>query len=405
MKKDDFSNESPGKLVPVTMQEYPDGPLNPPVLSKTIAFVPNPLPPKIDWDKLRLQLFNLYSDTIAVLGKLNGLHKRVGEAAGLLRTLWMREAKLSSQIEDIATTAEELVLAGAGRHIGIRESGLESWNYVKALEHGVQSELPWSMRVIREMHQLLLSNLVAGGEKRPGVLRQAGVFIGDRSRGVKHARFVPMPAGNGLEDALSDLEKFVNTPHENIPPLFVVALTHYQFETIHPFNDGNGRIGRVLISRSLVKEGLLEHPVVYMSAYINEHKQEYADLLLNISRHGGEYWTRWIEFILNALRTQAEDAIWRSERLVSLRESYRQTLKDENAPARLFDIIDSLFSMPAINMPEIVQRLGVSKPTATKDIERLESMGILEEYTGKSRDRDWVCREIIRVIEQEGPTQ
>jgi Fic family protein len=317
----------------------------------------------------------------------------------------MREAKLSSEIEDIATTAEELVLAGAGRHVGVRENGLESWNYVKALEHGVQSDLPWSMRVIREMHRLLLANLVEGSKKCPGDLRKAGVFIGDRSRGVKHARFVPMPAGDGLADALSDLEKFVNTPHENIPPLFVVALTHYQFETIHPFNDGNGRIGRVLISRSLVKEGLLEDPVVYMSAYINEHKQEYVDLLLNISRHGGDYWGRWIEFILNAIRTQAEDAIWRSERLVSFREKYREALKQDNAPARLFDIIDGLFSMPAINMPEIVQRLDVSKPTAIKDIERLESLGILEEYTGKSRDRDWVCREIIRVIEQEGPEE
>ena len=110
----------------------------------------------------------MHSDTVAVLGKLNGIHKRVGEAAGLLRTLWMRETKLSSQIEDIATTAEELVLAGAGRHVGVRENGLESWNYVKALEHGIQSDLPWSMRIIREMHCLLLDNLVEGAEKRPG---------------------------------------------------------------------------------------------------------------------------------------------------------------------------------------------------------------------------------------------
>lgn len=403
MLRSDFSKLSPGKLVPVTMQEYPDGPLNPPVATKTLAFVPNPLPPDIDWDELRLRLFNLNSDTIAVLGKLNGLHKRVGQASGLLRTLWMREAKLSSEIEDIATTAEELILAGAGRHVGVRENGLESWNYVKALEHGVHSDLPWSVRVIREMHQLLLANLVEGAEKRPGELRQAGVFIGDRSRGVKHARFVPMPAGDGLENALSDLEKFVNTPHETIPPLFVVALTHYQFETIHPFNDGNGRIGRVLISRSLVKEGLLEHPVVYMSAYINQHKQEYVDLLLNISRHGGEYWGRWIEFILNAIRTQAEDAIWRSERLVSLREKYREALKQAGSPTRLFDVIDKLFAMPAVNMAELVERNEVSKPTALKDLERLEALGILEEYTGKSRDRDWVCREIIHVIEQEGP--
>lgn len=337
-----------------------------------------------------------------MLGKLNGLHKRVGNAAGLLRTLWMREAKLSSQIENIETTAEELVLAGAGRPMGVREAGLESWNYVKALEHGVHSPLPWSVRVIREMHKLLLSD-VRGDRNRPGELRKCGVYIGDRSRGVHGARFVPMPAGEQLLTAITDLETFVNTHHDRIPPLFVVALTHYQFETIHPFGDGNGRIGRVLISRSLVKEGLLEHPVVYMSAWINRYKQEYVDLLLNISRHGGDYWVDWIEFILNAIRTQALDAIWRSERLVTLRETFHEQLKQDGAPSRLFQIVDELFSMPAINASELSERTGVSKPTANNDIQRLERLGLLEEYTGKERDRDWVAREIIGVIEQEGP--
>lgn len=279
----------------------------PPVKTKTLAFVPDPLPPGLDWPALLVEQFDRYTQTVAALGKLNGLHRRIGNAAGLLRTLWMREAKLSSEIEQIDTTAEELVLAGAGRTFGVRENGMESWNYVKALEHGVHSPLPWSARVIKEMHRLLLSD-VQGDERRPGEFRDCGVFLGDASRGVKGARFVPMPAG-GIVDAISGLEKFVNASHAGIPPLFVIALTHYQFETIHPFRDGNGRIGRVLVSRSLVKEGLLEHPVVYMSAYINEHKQEYVDLLLGISRHGGEHWSRWVGFILEAIRTQALDAI------------------------------------------------------------------------------------------------
>ena len=402
MKKSEFSAKKPGKLVSISMQEYPNGGFEPPVSTKTLAFVPSPLPPTLDWDALRLKLFQQYTDTVSVLGKLNGLHKRVGNAAGLLRTLWMREAKLSSQIEDIETTAEELVLAGAGRQLGVRESGLESWNYVKALEHGIHSKLPWSVRVIREMHKRLLSN-VRGDRNRPGQLRQCGVYIGDRSKGVSAARFVPMPAGDELVAALSDLEKFVNATHEKIPPLFVIALTHYQFETIHPFGDGNGRIGRVLISRSLVKEGLLEHPVVYMSAYINQYKQEYVDLLLNISRHGGDYWADWIEFILNAIRTQALDAIWRSERLVLLREKYHDQLKDDGAPSRLFKIVDELFSMPAINASELSERAGVSHPTANSDLQRLERLGLMEEYTGKARDRDWIAREIVGVIEQEGP--
>lgn len=399
MKRSDFSADSPGKLVPTEFVEYLDGPLAEPTKTKTVAFVPDPLPPRLDWNSVRLEHFNRYANTVSVLGKLNGLHKRIGNAAGLLRTLWMREAKLSSEIEHIDTTAEELVLAGAGRTLGVRDSGMESWNYVRALEHGVSSDLPWSTRIIREMHKQLLSG-VRGADRRPGELRNCGVYLGDKSRGVKQARFVPMPPQE-ISQAMSHLEKFVNTAHAAIPPLFVVALTHYQFETIHPFTDGNGRIGRVLISRSLVKEGMLEHPVVYMSAYINQHKQEYADLLLAISQHSGGYWSRWIGFVLDAIRTQALDAIWRSEKLIALRDSFQESLKSNNAPARLFHVVDQLFSMPAVNVNEMMEHAEVSKPTALSYISKLEDLGILTEYTGKERDRDWIARDIIHIIEQE----
>lgn len=402
MKESDFTKNSPGKLVPITFSEYPDGPLGPPQVTKAKAFVPDPLPPAIDWQELQIEHFDSYAATVAELGRLNGLHKRVGNASSLLRTLWMREAKLSSEIEDIDTTAEELVLAGAGRTLGVRESGRESWNYVTALEHGVRSELPFSTRVIKEMHSHLLSG-VRGDDNRPGSFRDCAVYLGDRTRGVKGARFIPLPAGDTLVDAMSQLEKFVNAAHGMIPPLFAIALMHYQFETIHPFRDGNGRIGRVLISRSLVKEGLLDHPVVYMSAYINEHKQEYVDLLLGISRHGGKAWSKWIGFILRAIRTQALDAVYRSEKLISLREDFHHRLKESSGPARLFKVVDELFSMPAINISEVVERTEVSKPTAAADVERLEKLGILTEYTGKERDRDWIAREIINVIEQETP--
>ena len=164
---------------------------------------------------------------------------------------------------------------------------------------------------------------------------------------------------------------------------------------------GNGRIGRVLISRSLVKESLLDHPVVYMSAYINAHKQTYVDLLREISRRGGDAWSNWIGFILDAIRTQALDAIRRSENLITLREEFHHRLKESSAPARLFKVVDQLFSMPAINIAEIIKETGVTKPTAAADMERLEKAGILTEYTGRERDRDWLARDIIKVIEEE----
>ena len=200
---------------------------------------------------------------------------------------------------------------------------------------------------------------------------------------------------------MHDVEKFVNAEHDKIPPLFAVALTHYQFETIHPFSDGNGRIGRVLISRSLVKEGLLEHPVVYMSAYINEHRREYVDLLLRISQEGGDAWSEWIGFILDAIRTQALDTIWRSEELIALKSRFHDLLKEDDAPTRLFPVVDQLFSTPALNVVDLVDKSETFKTTAGKDIARLERLRILREYTGRERERDWLAQKIVDIISKE----
>ena len=399
MKNSDFQSKFPGKLVETQFTEYPDGPLGESKTVTTSAFVPSSLPPDVDWDVIRLTHFERHSDTLLALGKVNGLHKRVGNAAGLLRTLWMREAKLSSEIENIHTTAEGLVLAGAGRSTDVRESSRESWNYVRALEHGIRSDLPWSVRIIRDMHKILLSS-VRGQKHRPGKFRDGGVYIGGTRGGVKNARFVPPPAEQ-VPDLMHDVEKFVNAEHEIVPPLFAVALTHYQFEAIHPFSDGNGRIGRVLISRSLVKEGLLEHPVVYMSAYINEHRREYVDLLLRISQEGGDAWSDWIGFIMDAIRTQALDTIWRSEELITLKSRFHDLLKKDDAPTRLFPVVDELFSTPALNVADLADKSDTSTTTAGKDVARLERLGILREYTGRERDRDWLAQDIVDIISKE----
>ncbi|KAA0217309.1 MAG: Fic family protein [Leptolyngbya sp. PLA3] len=390
---------APGRLVPVTLTER----AGPNLVAKpvdTLAYVPNPLPPDLDWKYLVAEHYDRLEQTLLALGRINGLHKRVGNAAGLLRTLWMREAKLSSQIEDIQTTAEDLVLAGAGRQLGVRQQGREAWNYVRALEHGVTSDLPMSVRLLCEMHKLLMSD-VRGADCRPGELRKIPVYIGDPEKGPRHARFIPTPPGDALRQSLDDLERFIHAEQPRIAPLLRIALVHYQFETIHPFGDGNGRIGRVMVSRSLVKVGLLDHPVVYMSAYINRHKQRYVDLLLKISLEGGQAWSDWIAFMVEAIRTQALDAIERSERLISLRSDYQELLTSRNAPARLFVILDRLFSLPAINAAESAELVQVTDPTSYKDLSLLEELGILTEYTGRRRDRDWVARDIINVIESD----
>lgn len=396
MDPSQFTQASPGRLVPITLKEKRIRSGVPELIDLPArAFVPAPLPPGLDWGVLKGSLFDLYAEALLALGKVNGLHKRIGKGASLLRTLWMREAKLSSEVEGIETTAEDMVLAGAGRTVGVRAEALESWNYVQALEHGIASELPLCNRLICEMHAKLLHR-VRGEDKRPGVFRGQPVFIGDPERGPAAARFVPCPPGEHLERSMRDLERFVHANHSEIPPLFAIALTHYQFETIHPFRDGNGRIGRVLISRSLVKEGLLDHPAVYMSAYVNRFKKEYVDGLLRVSTGGA--WLEWIEFILRAITTQTIDSIQRSELLIALREDYHERLKSRNAQGRIFGLVDRLFEMPAINAAEAAQLLGVSEPTVYSDIGRLEDAGILKEYTGRKRDRDWIAPGIVQVI-------
>ena len=401
MNTEQFTDHAPGRLVPCELREVrvKNG-IEELAGIRLSAFVANPLPPDIDWKSI---VFNLRPDdshATHALGRLNGLHKRLGSAAGLLRTLWMREAKLSSEVEGIETTAEEMVLAGAGRDVGVREQGIEAWNYVRALEHGVGSDLPMCNRLIKEMHFHLLKG-VRGDENRPGEFRQDPVFIGNKELGPRRARFIPAPPGELLEQSMADFEQFAHNYPKEIPPLFAIALMHYQFETIHPFRDGNGRIGRVLISRSLVKENLLDHPVVYMSAYINEHKQEYVDRLLAVSTRGE--WEAWIRFMITAIATQCEDAIARSEALISLQAEYRARTASYDSSINLQTLVDKLFEQPAINAAEVSSLLSVTPPTAYRYLESLEETGILKEYTGKSRNRDWIAPGVLAVIHTHNP--
>lgn len=415
MQRSQFSDQAPGHVVRLELhhsQETAGRFERVPIARQ--AFVPHPLPPKLDWQAMKASLFDEYAGVLLALGKLNGLHKTLDRAAPLLRTLWMREAKLSSAVEDIQTTFENMVLAGAGRandRFGegkkgehFRRSALEAWNYVQALELGLSSPLPMSTRLIRDMHRVLLQDLpveAGAADPRPGQFRDIPVYIGNREQGPEHARFIPPPPGEVLTRCMNDFERFANEMPKEIPPLVLIALLHYQFEAIHPFRDGNGRIGRVLISRSLVTSGLLEHPVVYFSGYIYKRKAEYVDRLKAVSTNNE--WESWIRFILKAVHTQTFDAIWRSEQLIDLRERYRTMLKAEGAATRVLKLVDHLFEFPVVNASEAQRVLEAAKPAVYRDLSVLERLGVITEVTGRERDRDWVARQIIQVVEAQMP--
>ncbi|MBN8596819.1 MAG: Fic family protein [Planctomycetes bacterium] len=403
MNRNQFTPLAPGNLVDVRIPRTTvrSGRIKTEAV-ETVAFVPNPLPPALDWRELKLRLFDRHSEALLALGKLNGLHKRVQNSAGLLRAIWMREAKLSSQIEGVHTTAEELVLGGASRALPVRSRGKESANYVVALEHGVHSVLPTSKRLIREIHEKLLEGIAddRGREMPSGDFRRVHVYIGTNELGPENAKFVPPPPGDELSRCLDAFETFANNRPRDIPALIAIAMEHYQFEAIHPFWDGNGRVGRVLMSRSLVTEGLLDHPTVYFSAHIYRNKDKYNELLLRVSTHGD--WASWIEFIIDAILISAIDSIVRSELLIDLRDRYYEQLKTLNAKSRTFAVVDHLFAVPVVNADEARKILGgVAKLTAYSDLAMLEKAGILTEITGQQRDRDWMAKDILAIIEAE----
>ena len=270
-------------------------------------------------------------------------------------------------------------------------------NYVQALNHGLRSGLPVCLRLMKEMHEILLGRGVRGTEKRPGQFREIQNYIGSEERGFEAARFVPPPPGEILEQKLGALERFIkNDPGHGLRPLVAVAMAHYQFECIHPFRDGNGRIGRLVVALSLCQSGLLSKPFVYVSGYFEAHRDEYFRLLLAVSAHGA--WFEWIRFFLRAVSSQAADAVERIVRLRGLRRRYREALSEINAPAKALHLADKLLERPLVKVSAVAKRLGVSKPTARGYIHRLVEIGALRELRSNYRQR-WIAPEVIQIIE------
>lgn len=272
-------------------------------------------------------------------------------------------------------------------------------NYVAALDHGLSrlGEPPVCLRLIREMHERLLRE-VRGEDRRPGEFRQCQNFIGRRGQSPAQARFVPPPVPE-MTAALNDLEQFIANPG-GLPVLLQLALIHYQFETIHPFMDGNGRVGRLLISLLLCERGCLPGPLLYLSAYFERHRDAYMDQMLQVSQAGA--WEGWLRFFLRGVAEQARDAIRRSHRLLDLWQSYRTRLTSARTPALLLRLVDKLFELVAITIPKAGQLLDVTPRAAQQNVEKLEAAGIVKEVTGKQRHRIYVAHEIVAALEGTG---
>jgi Fic family protein len=408
MTPERFGPDAPGRLVPVTLRRVRVGAPGPTAdrageieSVPAFAFVPDPLPPKLDWRAIKADLFEPLTEAVAALARVNGLTQGVPNARILRHALWLREAKLSSQIEDIHTTALDMVLAGSGLTGSQPNPGKEAWNAVEAVRTGLESDLPFSGRLIRDMHRALLVG-VRGERSSPGEYRDGLVYIGSPNDPTD-ARYIPPPqrADDRMVDAaMDDLERFANTDWPGIPPLACVAMMHYQFEAIHPFRDGNGRIGRALILHQLCRRGLLDMPVVSPSGHFHRHRRDYVDLMFNVSADGA--WTEWIRFFVEGVAAEAVTARVLAERIITLHRRWSDDLVSADAPARLVRLLDKVFEHPVVSVRAAGEHLGVSHPTARKDIALFEELGILAPTSDASYGRTWYCPELMRIIETEG---
>jgi Fic family protein len=384
MDPNEFSSTSPGRLLRTPKGYW--------------AFIPDPLPPTIHWSA---SLISSLGEAERNLGRLASLADTLPSPHILVRPFIRREAVLSSQIEGTRASLVDLYHYESSQASYFEDTldVREVHNYVCALDYGLERSqtLPVSLRLIRELHGILMEG-VRGEYLTPGEFRRSQNWIGPPGSTIESATIVPPPVDE-MHQALDRLGKFIHTPSD-IPQLVRLALVHYQFEAIHPFLDGNGRLGRLLVVLLLIEWGMISQPLLYLSAFFEAQRLDYYDRLLAVSR-GGE-WESWLLFFLKGISSQSVDAITRIERLGKLRDACRERLRRERAAERLLRTLDVLFERPILNIRQLEVALSVPYRTAQRYVERLEAIGILREVTGQARNRLYQADEIIHVLESAG---
>lgn len=387
MNRDDFKQPS-GKLLRAAQGE-----------AAYWAFAPNPLPPQIDWDNM---LASELSKADRALGELAGLGRTIPNPHLLIQPFLRREAVLSSRIEGTQADITDLYIYEAGQMPlpGIKTPPPESdirevLNYVHALEYGLKrlDKLPVSSRLIREMHERLMKD-VRGGQVTPGEFRIRQNWIGAPGCTLNEALFIPPPVEE-MQIALSAFEKYLHEDDQT-PPLARLAFIHYQFEAIHPFIDGNGRIGRLLLILLLVHWNLLPLPLLYLSVYFERNRQQYYDLLMAVSQRSA--WREWLVFFLRGVQEQSNDAAQRGKRLQDLQMKWRGELQQARASALLLQLSDSLFETPVISVSLTEKQLNVSNRTARQYVEKLLNLGILKQFGEKNYARLYFAPTIFDIF-------
>ncbi len=362
------------------------------------AFLPNSLPPDIEWNN---QIVTALSRADFLLGKLAREGSRLPNPHLLIHPFIAREAVLSSKIEGTQVTIGEVLAANIGVKVKQHVDDLqEVQNYITALEYGLKrlEELPLSLRLIKELHNHLMQG-VRGNHATPGEFRVSQNWIGPPGCTLNTAKFVPAPP-EYLMDCLGDFEKFLH--ERKFPPLIHIALCHYQFEAIHPFLDGNGRVGRLLISLLLIEQKILPSPLLYLSAFFEATRNEYYRQLYNLSAYGT--WPEWLVYFLSGVAVQSEDALSRAERINALLDKWKIQSASSISQVTV-QIVEHLAVNPYVTTKRVAEELNIAYTTAKRGIQKLESYGIIQQINQVKRDKIYCATEILAILEEEAKVQ
>src|SRR6056297_389017 len=361
------------------------------------AYVPAPLPPIPPLELA--QFMSIYERAIAAVGRLDGVTTVLPSTPLFLYMYVRKEALLSSQIEGTQSSLSDLLLYENDEKPSVElDDVTEVSNYVAAIEHGVariRGGFPLSLRLIREMHQIILRS-GRGVTKQPGDFRRSQNWIGGTRPG--NALFVPPPP-NHLDDCLDAFERFLHTEDAGLPPLIRAGLAHVQFETIHPFLDGNGRLGRLLVTLILVEAGVLHEPILYLSLFLKSRRDDYYRLLQEVRQAGA--WETWMEFFLTGVAETAEQAAETARELSAMFEAHRQQISTlgRSAPSAL-RVHEFMQARPVVTIQAVADGLNTSFPTASGALEKLAELGIIRETTGKQRGRIYAYSNYIALLDR-----
>lgn len=389
MRPEDFDTNMAGRLVEIDA-------------AGNVAFEPNPLPPTIKWTA---SLARQIEQASGALRRLDGRAQSLDNPFVLIQPLLSKEAVASNRIEGTTATIGDVLRFEAGDHVNADKDEIqEVINYLRALNFGLSrpTERPLTWSYFNEVHSLLLQS-VRGAEKRPGTIRSIqvalGVPINSANERLARAQFVPPPP-TALPGLLEDFERWVGTDDGN-PALVRVALMHYQFETIHPYEDGNGRLGRLLITLLLREWGILDQPVLYLSEYLEKHKREYVDHMLAVSQKGE--WNAWISFFLDAVIQQANEAYRTTSLFLDLYSQWQHTYKSGKPMAHLLPVLDQFFIRLYVSPAKLAAEMGVQTVQVQRAIDQLVRDGLVREITGRARDRIYASPVILAILNGDLP--